>query len=904
MPFSASTSPAARLALLLVGAGAAGSCAAPPASVYGEPRFVPATWRLVDEEAVRPTLEEVFLEPPIAGTAPRLSSLSADGAFALVDWAPASGDEEPKGPRSPLLLATDGSGAGPAGTPLAELLPAVDDEDGSPRALRTTWSQAGHRLAVARGRELWLVDPAGREAALLARWDAPPAVEDGEEEEVPARRALGSVRLLHFASDDRSVRVTDGRELFEFFVPPAPPERPFGLDEATFWTKDVAARVDQLSWADDLSVAVGTEHPPRPEEDPDAEVWLVLEERAVDLEGLAEIEELEDLYLAPDGAYVFGMELDRSADPEPVEVPDYLTERVTHRRGRRKLADDRPSPARLWIWNTSTGAREELLVPPRSTAPPPDGGGESDEQPAAPLDRFRVVGWAPAGPPRLAVERYSEDARELELWLWEPGSFRRIYFERDEGWIGGPSRITRWGEDGVLLLGSEVCSSSTTPGASQLFRLDPRTEELTQLTAFVGEMVGFTPLASGGVLVRASDADPARRGYYLVSAAAVRGEWSDPPRRYATPEGWNQGGRASADGSRLVFLHETLLRPAEIHAADSERSLRLTDTVPADFESVAWIRPERLEARASDGALVHAHVYLPPGVELQDPGPPRAAIVFVHGAGYLQNVTDSMTRYPLNAMFHSRLAHLGYPVIDVDYRGSAGYGQSFRTDVQYHLGGRDLDDIHLVVDALVEAGLVDAERVGVYGGSYGGFLTLMALFTAPERWAVGCALRSVTDWRTYHPGYTQPRLGRPSTHAEAYRRSSPIDLVDGLEDPLLVLHGMVDSNVFAQDSIRLIEELIDRGKDFDAMLYPSQGHAFRDGEHWLDEYRRIERYLIDHLGPPLRDDGEDYAVWVGTGWTYRDPNQGGYNVDPTTPTIIGTVDVGPALGAQTGGRGR
>jgi dipeptidyl aminopeptidase/acylaminoacyl peptidase len=120
----------------------------------------------------------------------------------------------------------------------------------------------------------------------------------------------------------------------------------------------------------------------------------------------------------------------------------------------------------------------------------------------------------------------------------------------------------------------------------------------------------------------------------------------------------------------------------------------------------------------------------------------------------------------------------------------------------------------------------------------------MALFQEPERWVGGAALRSVTDWRTYHPGYTQPRLGRPSTHPDAYAASSPIDHAHKLRDPLLILHGMVDSNVFAQDSIRLMEKLIDLGLDFDAMLYPSQDHGFEDGMHWLDEYRRIERFLV------------------------------------------------------------
>ena len=170
--------------------------------------------------------------------------------------------------------------------------------------------------------------------------------------------------------------------------------------------------------------------------------------------------------------------------------------------------------------------------------------------------------------------------------------------------------------------------------------------------------------------------------------------------------------------------------------------------------------------------------------------------------------------------------------------------------MQNRLGELELADIHTILDALGKRGVIDVARVGCYGGSYGGFLTLMALFTEPGKWKCGAALRSVSDWRSYHPSYTQPRLGRPSKNDEVYKRCCPIDLAEGLRDPLLILHGMEDSNVFAQDSIRLIEKLIDLGKDFEAMLYPSQDHAFTDGRHWVDEYRRIERWMHVHLGEP------------------------------------------------------
>ena len=126
-------------------------------------------------------------------------------------------------------------------------------------------------------------------------------------------------------------------------------------------------------------------------------------------------------------------------------------------------------------------------------------------------------------------------------------------------------------------------------------------------------------------------------------------------------------------------------------------------------------------------------------------------------------------------------------------------------------------------------------------------MALMALFTAPDRWAAGAALRSVTDWRTYHPRYAQPRLGRPSTHPEAYERSSPIDHAEGLEDPLYILHGMVDSNVFAQDSIRLIEKLIDQGSDDEWLtdqLKPGALEQACIASHYPLELRMQEGY--DH----------------------------------------------------------
>ena len=156
-------------------------------------------------------------------------------------------------------------------------------------------------------------------------------------------------------------------------------------------------------------------------------------------------------------------------------------------------------------------------------------------------------------------------------------------------------------------------------------------------------------------------------------------------------------------------------------------------------------------------------------------------MVFVHGAGYLQNAHRYWSTYFREYMFHNLLASRGYVVLDVDYRASAGYGRDWRTAIYRHMGGKDLEDIVDGAKYLAAKEQVDPRRIGVYGGSYGGFITLMAMFTTPDVFAAGAALRPVTDWAHYNHGYTSNILNVPQRDAEAYRKSSPIYFADGLE---------------------------------------------------------------------------------------------------------------------------
>ena len=196
-------------------------------------------------------------------------------------------------------------------------------------------------------------------------------------------------------------------------------------------------------------------------------------------------------------------------------------------------------------------------------------------------------------------------------------------------------------------------------------------------------------------------------------------------------------------------------------------------------------------------------------------------------------------------MFHNILASRGYVVLDpglpreLGLRPRLADGASTAT-----WAARISNDVVDGAKFLVQTEKVDAKRIGVYGGSYGGFITLMAMFTTPDVFAAGAALRPVTDWAHYNHGYTSNILNVPQVDPEAYQKSSPIYFADGLKGRLLILHGMVDTNVFFQDSVRLAQRLIElRKENWEIAPYPVENHGFTEETSWADEYKRILKSL-------------------------------------------------------------
>ncbi len=423
------------------------------------------------------------------------------------------------------------------------------------------------------------------------------------------------------------------------------------------------------------------------------------------------------------------------------------------------------------------------------------------------------------------------------------GNVQSIERQRDEAWLAGPGiGYTYYGNEvlGWLPDNKHIYFQSEATGFSHLYILNTDTGNKKDLTP--GEYEVFDPFLSNDKkhwYFTSSKVHPGERHFYKMPLMGGKME------QLTSMTGKNEVS-LSPDEEYMAILHSYINQPEELYlkkTSSSKQPLQITSGKSPAFSSYDWREPEIIRFEARDGAMVPARLFLPDEEKKNN-----AAVVFVHGAGYLQNAHKWWSSYFREYMFHNLLTDLGYTVIDIDYRGSAGYGRDWRTGIYRHMGGKDLSDQVDGVNYLIENHNIDPEKVGIYGGSYGGFITLMAMFTEADTFKAGAALRSVTDWAHYNHGYTSNILNEPTEDPIAYRRSSPIYFAEGLEGDLLIAHGMVDTNVHFQDVVRLAQRLIELGKeDWEMALYPVEDHGFVEPSSWTDEYRRILELFNESL---------------------------------------------------------
>lgn len=305
-------------------------------------------------------------------------------------------------------------------------------------------------------------------------------------------------------------------------------------------------------------------------------------------------------------------------------------------------------------------------------------------------------------------------------------------------------------------------------------------------------------------------------------------------------------GILSPDSSRLAVIASNSNQPWELYVKGIDEpgvGKKVTDSPSPAFKSYPWIDPRIVFFKSEDGTQIPARLYLPAKTH-----PKKPAVIFAHGAGWLHNVHRWWAAYSQEYCFHHYLLEHGYTVLDIDFRGSAGYGRDWRTAVYGEFVVGKVSDVVDGAKYLVREHSADFERIGIYGGSGGGMVTLMALFTAPKYFGAGAALRSLPDVAHHHSlihaWITKASFEDPG----AYKRSSPIYYAEGLEDPLLICHPVVDTNAHFGGIMRLVQRLIElRKTNWELAVYPVENHGFVESSSWSDEYRRIFKLFEENL---------------------------------------------------------
>lgn len=443
----------------------------------------------------------------------------------------------------------------------------------------------------------------------------------------------------------------------------------------------------------------------------------------------------------------------------------------------------------------------------------------------------------------LDVRSYDNKDRWIVSIALETGKLTLREHQHDEAWIGGPG-ISYWnmvpGVLGWLNDNETFYFQSEETGYSHLYEYNIKTASKVAVTSGSWE-VQHVELSDDGstYYLITNESHPGNKGFYHVD---VKSKKSTP---ILTEAGAHEV-HISPDEKWLAVRYSYRNKPWEIYLAPNKPGATLqqiTHSTTKAFELYDWYAPKVITFKASDGVPVNARLYEP-----EENNKTGAAVIFVHGAGYLQNAHNWWSSYFREYMFHNLLRDNGITVLDIDFRASAGYGRDHRTAIYRHMGSKDLSDQIDGRQWLIDSMGIDPNKVGIYGGSYGGFITLMALLKEPGKFQGGAALRSVTDWYHYNHEYTSNILNYPTRDTLAYERSSPIYYADNLEDHLIMLHGMVDNNVQFQDVVRLSQRFIELGKEnWELAVFPVEAHGFKKGYSWADEYRRIYELFMDEL---------------------------------------------------------
>jgi len=467
-------------------------------------------------------------------------------------------------------------------------------------------------------------------------------------------------------------------------------------------------------------------------------------------------------------------------------------------------------------------------------------------------------GLAWIDPTHLVFDGESEDFKKYFIYLADAssGSTRAIHeIDEEKFWS-----IPDWGEAGAQPWpspnGKWIAFLSDQDGWDHIYVMAASGGDAVQITK--GHFEAWRPAWSHDSTRIAFDANledhPGDRAIGIASIG------DDPARAtityITTGPGTNIEPHWSEGDGRLVYQHTDTRNSADFFTIGTNtgaQPVRLTDSMPAGIDRSRFIEPQFVHYLGPDGQQVPGWLFVPKNLDRTKKHP---AIIWIHGDGVNQNYDGwhVQRNYAVYYSFHQYLLQQGYVVFAPDYRGSIGYGRDWRNGVYMDVGGKDAKDAWMSANYLKTLPYVDSDRIGVWGLSYGGFFTLIAMTDQPKLFRAGVDVAGVVDYvmyysDPYHGDWTASRIGTPQQNPQVYANASPISHIDRLERPLLVLHGTSDVNVPYLESVWLIDEALKKGKGelLSYMMYPGEFHYFTRAHVLLDAWHRVDDFFAFHL---------------------------------------------------------
>jgi dipeptidyl-peptidase 4 len=460
------------------------------------------------------------------------------------------------------------------------------------------------------------------------------------------------------------------------------------------------------------------------------------------------------------------------------------------------------------------------------------------------------VNWLPDSK-HVAIQRLNRAQTSLDLMIADAatGASRVALTEKDQYWINVSDDLR------FLQNGQRFLWSSERSGFCHIYLYNLEGKELAQLTKGDWEVSAIDAVdeKAGAVYFTATEKSPMERHLYRVALdgsgfTRITKEAGSHAVNFApsegSPPGVNVAGGAKASVSAFIDTYSNAMNPPrqDLLRPDGSRIAVLNENKVVELASYHFSPMEFLQVKSHDGVMLNAWMIKPADFDSHRKYP---VLVYTYGGPHAQVVMNEWGRSTF--LWHQLMAEKGYIIFALDNRGSAGRGHLFEEPIHFRLGAQELSDQRDGTAYLKSLPYVDAGRMGIWGWSYGGHMTLHAMFEDWDDFKAGFAGGPVTDWHYYDTIYTERYLGLLPQDENYYKESSPIDKVKQFRGKLLIAHGTGDDNVHFANTLALINELIENGKYVEVLPFPGRGHGISDAPARRSLMERVTQFFLDNL---------------------------------------------------------